>query len=122
MSFASVRTDLATALTDDTKWQTFAYPTENPMPNSVVILPGSPWVQPLTIGTKAVTVSYVIKVIVNTADNQSELSRLEDFITDIIDMMPTWATLKSVAAPTELQVGTAYLTVSDIYVEVAVSF
>lgn len=122
MSFASVRQDLATAITDNTKWQTFAYPTENPLPNSVVILPGSPWMQPLTIGTKAVRVNYVIKVIVNTADNQSELGKLEDFIAEIIDLLPSWATLTSVAAPTELQVGTAYLTVSDLYVEVAVSF
>jgi len=122
MSFASVRTDLATALTDNDKWQTFAYPTENPLPNSVIILPGSPWMQPLTIGTKAVRVNYVVKVIVNTADNQSELSKLEDFITDLIDLMPSWATLTSVSAPQELQVGTAYLTVSDLNIEVAVSF
>lgn len=122
MSFASVRTSLATALTDNTKWQTFAYPTENPLPNSVIILPGSPWVQPLTIGKKSVMVAYVIKVCVNTADNKSELTKLEDFLTDIIDKLPSWAIFKSVSAPSELQVGTAYLTVSDIYVEVAVSF
>jgi hypothetical protein len=122
MSFASVRTDLAEALTNDLQWQTFAYPTENPLPNSVIILPGSPWMQPLTIGTKAVRVNYVVKVIVNTADNQSELSKLEDFIKDLIDLMPSWATLTSVSAPQELQVGTAYLTVSDLNVEVAVSF
>lgn len=122
MSFASVRADLAEAITNDLQWQTFAYPAENPLPNSVIILPGSPWMQPLTIGTKAVRVNYVIKVIVNTADNQSELGKLENFIADIIDLLPPWATLTSVASPQELQVGTAYLTVSDLYVEVAVSF
>jgi hypothetical protein len=122
MSFASVRSDLADALTDDIKWQTFAYPSENPLPNSVIILPGSPWIQPLTVGKKSVMVGYVIKVCVNTADNKSELTKLEDFLTDIIDKLPSWAIFKSVSAPSELQVGTAYLTVSDIYVEVAVSF
>jgi hypothetical protein len=122
MSFATVRQNLATALTDNAKWQTFAYPPENPLPNSVIILPGQPWIQPYTIGNKAVRVGYTIKVIVNTADNQGELTKLEDFLTDIIDKLPDWVVFRSVTAPTELQVGTAYLTVSDIYVEVAVSF
>lgn len=122
MSFASVRTNLATAITDNTKWQTFAYPADTPTSNSVIITPGSPWVEPLTIGTKAARVNYRIKVCVNTADNQGELTKLEDFITNIIDLLPSWAVLKSVSAPQELQVGTAYLTVSDLDVEVAVSF
>ena len=122
MSFASVRTALATALTDDTQWQTFAYPPDSPSANSVIILPGQPWVEPLTVGKKSVRVNYTIKVCVNTADNQGELTKLENFIESLIDQMPAWATLKSVTAPTELQVGTAYLTVSDLYVEVAVSF
>ena len=122
MSFASVRTDLAAAITDNTKWQTFAYPPDSPTANSVIITPGSPWVQPLTVGNKAVTVAYRIKVCVNTADNQGELTKLEDFVTDILDLLPSWTIFKSVSAPQELQVGTAYLTVSDIDLEVAVSF
>jgi len=122
MSFASVRADLAEAITNDLQWQTFAYPADSPTANSVIITPGSPWVEPLTIGTKAVRVNFRIKVCVNTADNQGELTRLEDFVTSIIDLLPTWATLKSVSAPQELQVGTAYLTVSDLDLEVAVSF
>lgn len=122
MSFASVRQDLAAALVDDTQWQTFSYPPDSPTANSVIITPGSPWLTPLTIGNKAVSVNYRIKVCVNTADNQGELTRLEDFMTSIIGMLPSWAILKSVSAPQELQVGTAYLTVSDIDLEVAVSF
>lgn len=122
MSFASVRQDLATALTDDSRWQTYAYPADAPTANSVIITPGSPWVQPLTVGNKSVTVAYRIKVCVNTADNQGELTKLEDFVTVILDQLPPWAILKSVSAPQELQVGTAYLTVSDIDIEVAVSF
>lgn len=122
MSFASVRTNLATALTDDTKWQTFSYPPDNPLPNSVMILPGQPWIVPYTVGNKAVKVAYTIKVCVNTADNQGELTKLEDFLTDIIDLLPDWVIFRSVSAPQELQVGTNYLTVSDIYVEVAVTF
>lgn len=122
MSFASVRADLATAITDNTQWQTFAYPADTPTSNSVIITPGSPWVEPLTIGNKAVRVNFRIKVCVNTADNQGELTKLENFVTSILDLLPSWAVFKSVSAPQELQVGTAYLTVSDIDVEVAVSF
>ncbi len=122
MSFASVRADLATAITDNNQWQTFAYPADTPTANSVIITPGSPWVEPLTIGNKAVRVNFRIKVCVNTADNQGELTKLENFVTSILDLLPTWAVFKSVSAPQELQVGTAYLTVSDIDVEVAVSF
>lgn len=122
MSFASVRQALASALEDDTQYQTFAFPADTPTANSVIITPGSPWVEPLTIGSKAARVNYRVKVCVNTADNQGELTKLENFVTTIIDLLPTWAVLKSVSAPQELQVGTAYLTVSDIDVEVAVSF
>lgn len=122
MSFASVRTNLATAITDNTKWQTFSYPPDSPLPNSVIITPGQPWIQPYAVGNKSVKVGYTIKVIVNTADNQGELTKLENFLTDIIAMLPEWVIFRSVSAPQELQVGTAYLTVSDLDVEVAVSF
>jgi hypothetical protein len=118
MSFKTVRDALALAVKNDTVWQTFAYPPPTPLPNSVIIMPGSSWVNSYTIDRTSVELSFVLKVCVNTADNQADLINLEDIIEAIIPLLPSWAQFDGVSSPQELQVGTADLTTVDISLRV----
>lgn len=119
MSFKTVRDDIAAALANPGTWEVHTYPVPTPMPKSIIILPASDWVTPMTVGKKSVELRFVLKLTANTADNQADLISLEDMIEDIIPLLPSWLLFEGVSAPTEFQVGTAYLTTCDMTVRVA---
>lgn len=119
MSFKTIRDDIATALANPGIWEVHTYPIPTPMPKSIIIVPASDWVTPLTTGRKSVELRFNLKLTANTADNQADLITLEDMIEDIIPLLPSWLLFEGVSAPTEFQVGTAYLTTCDMTVRVA---
>lgn len=119
MSFKDVRDSIATALANPTVWQVLTYPVPTPMPKSIIIVPAADWVSPLTAGRKSVELRFDLKLTANTADNQADLITLEDMIEDVIGLLPSWLLFEGVSAPSELQVGTAYLTTCDMTVRVA---
>lgn len=119
MSFKDVRNSIAVALANPTVWEVQTYPVPTPMPKSIIIMPAGDWVTPLTVGRKSVELRFVLKLTANTADNQADLITLEDMIEAVIPLLPSWLVFEGVSAPSELQVGTAYLTTCDMTVRVA---
>jgi len=119
MSFKDVRDSIALALTNSGVWEVHTYPVPTPMPKSIIIVPASDWVTPLTVGRKSVELRFTLKLTANTADNQADLISLEDMIEDVIALLPSWLVFEGVSAPTELQVATSYLTTCDMTVRVA---
>lgn len=119
MSFQQVRDDIAKALANPGIWEVQTYPVPTPMPRSIIIVPASDWVTPLTTGRTSVELRFALKLTANTADNQADLLALEDMIEAIIPLLPSWLMMEGVSAPTEFQVGTAYLTTCDMTVRVA---
>mgnify|MGYP006921417691 FL=1 len=119
MSFKDVRDSIAAALANPGIWEVHTYPVPTPMPKSIIITPAADWVSPLTTGRKSVELRFSLKLTANTADNQADLITLEDMIEDVIGLLPSWLLFEGVSAPTELQVGTAYLTTCDMTVRVA---
>lgn len=119
MSFKDVRDSIAAALANPGIWEVHTYPVPTPMPKSIIITPAADWVSPLTAGKKSVELRFALKLTANTADNQADLITLEDIIEDVIGLLPSWLLFEGVSAPSELQVGTAYLTTCDMTVRVA---
>lgn len=119
MSFQSVRQDIADALDNPGVWEVHTYPIPTPMPKSIIILPAGDWISPLTSGRTSVELRFVLKLTANTADNQADLIALEDMVEAVIPLLPSWLLMEGVSAPTEFQVGTAYLTTCDMTVRVA---
>ena len=119
MSFQTVRDNIAEALANPGVWEVATYAPNTPMPKSIIILPAADWVSPITVGRTAVELRFVLKLTANTADNQADLVSLEDMIEAVIPLLPSWLMWESVSAPSELQVGTAYLTTCDMTVRVA---
>ena len=119
MSFKDVRDSIAAALANPTVWEVQTYPVPTPMPKSIIIVPASDWVSPMTVGKKSVELRFTLKLTANTADNQADLITLEDMIEDVIGLLPSWLVFEGVSAPTELQVATSYLTTCDMTVRVA---
>ena len=77
-----LRSTLATALVDNTKWQTFAFPPAQVLANSLIISPDNPYLTPtnnsqITISPMA---NFKILLVAPLFDNEGNLNGIEDFI------------------------------------------
>lgn len=118
--FTEIREYLAEALADDSQYQTFAFPPMTPMANSIAIEPGSPWVEPLTIG-KGVMVNWTLKMYANVMDNQNDLVTLENMVTTVLANIPAGTAFSEVSQPNVIDLTTNLLTTCDITLSVAVN-
>jgi hypothetical protein len=82
VAVTTLRTTLATALVDNTKWQTFAFPPSTVLANSVIVSPDDPYLTPSN--NQHITISPManFKIIITTMlyDNEGNLNGIEDFV------------------------------------------
>lgn len=78
----TLRTTLATALVDNTRWSTFAFPPSTVLANSLLIAPADPYITPNN--NQHITISPManFKIIITTSlfDNEGNLINIEDFV------------------------------------------
>ena len=78
----TLRTTLATALVDNTKWQTFAFPPATVLANSVIVSPADEYITPTN--NQHITISPManFRIVITTMlyDNEGNLNGIEDFI------------------------------------------
>ena len=77
-----LRSTLATALVDNTKWQTFAFPPAQVLANSLIISPDNPYLTPTNNSQITISPMANFKLLLVTAlfDNEGNLNGIEDFI------------------------------------------
>jgi hypothetical protein len=80
VAVTTLRTTLATALIDNAKWQTFAFPPATVLANSVIVSPDDPYLTPsnnqhITISPMA---NFKIIITVPLFDNEGNLNGIED--------------------------------------------
>jgi hypothetical protein len=80
VAVTTLRTTLATALVDNAKWQTFAFPPATVLANSVIVSPDDPYLTPsnnqhITISPMA---NFKIIITVPLFDNEGNLNGIED--------------------------------------------
>ena len=82
MSVATLRSDIAAALSNPSVWQVFSYPPASPLSNSIVISPDDPYIVPSNNNFNVdAEVNFRMTMIVPLFDNQGNLINIEDFIT-----------------------------------------
>ena len=82
MSVATLRSDIAAALSNPSVWQVFSYPPASPLANSIVISPDDPYIVPSNNNFNVdAEVNFRLTMIVPLFDNQGNLINIEDFIT-----------------------------------------
>lgn len=82
MSVATLRSTIATALSNPSVWQVFSYPPATPLANSIVLSPDDPYIVPSNNNFNVdAEVNFKMTLIVPLFDNQGNLSNIEDFIT-----------------------------------------
>jgi len=82
VAVTTLRSTIATALSNPTVWQVFSFPPASPLANSVVVEPDDPYITPsnnqhITIAPLA---NFRIKLYLPLLDNQGSLMDIEEFI------------------------------------------
>jgi hypothetical protein len=82
VAVTTLRTTLATALVNNAKWQTFAFPPSTVLANSVIVSPDDPYLTPsnnqhITISPMA---NFKIIITVPLFDNEGNLNGIEDAV------------------------------------------
>jgi hypothetical protein len=79
-AITTLRTTLATALTNASVWDTYAFPPPNVPANSVVVAPGDPYIVPTNnrYDTVAPMANFIINIFVPLLDNEGNLNGIEE--------------------------------------------
>jgi hypothetical protein len=85
VAVTTLRSTIATALSNPTVWQVFSFPPASPLANSVVVEPDDPYIVPSNNQhiTVAPLANFRLKLYLPLLDNQGSLASMEDFIVDV---------------------------------------
>ena len=85
VAVTTLRSTIATALSNPTVWQVFSFPLASPLANSVVVEPDDFYIVPSNNQhiTVAPLANFRIKLYLPLLDNQGSLQDMETFIVDV---------------------------------------
>jgi hypothetical protein len=121
-ALTTLRSTIATALTNDGVWSTFSFPPENILANSVVVAPADPYLEPSNnshnLSPKA---NFNIIMTVPMFDNQGNLQGIEDTIVAVFQkLLASTLTynISNISAPSVLDVASGTLLTSSFNLSV----
>jgi hypothetical protein len=126
-AISTLRTGLAAALVDNTKYSVFAFPPSTPIANSVILSPSDPYISPsngwhATISPMA---NFTISVMVPLLDNEGNLNGIEDNIVAVFNKLATSSytyNVTEVSAPAVLSAVSGDLLTCNINISVLTSW
>ena len=85
VAITTLRTTLATALVDNSKWQTFAFPPATVLANSVIVSPADEYIVPSNNQHISISPMANFRLVITTPlyDNEGNLNGIEDFICSV---------------------------------------
>lgn len=119
MSVVQVRTDLATALANPSRWSVYAFPPASPTANSVVVSPadGDYLVPTNNRWEINFTVNLKITMIVPLLDNQGNLDLMETFMNEVFTRVPQPKfRIGTFSAPYDLDTDAGQMLAADVTV------
>jgi|TARA_R110000868_G_scaffold27205_2_gene103750 hypothetical protein len=127
VALTTLRTTLATALVDNTKWQTFAFPPATVLANSVIVSPDDPYLTPSNNARNTVSPLANFKIIVTTPlfDNEGNLNGIEDFVVRVFNLLAASSltyNVGTISAPSILNAASGDLLSCEISVSILTSW
>jgi hypothetical protein len=100
VAITTLRTTLATALIDNAKWQTFAFPPATVLANSVIVSPDDPYLTPNNNGQISISPMANLKIlmVVPLYDNEGNLNGIEDFMVSVFAKLAASSLVYNVSA------------------------
>ena len=122
-AISTLRGTLATALTNNGVWSTFAFPPATLLANSVVVTPGDPYITPNNNSQTAIAPLANFKILVTTPafDNQGNLLGIENFIVAVVTKLAASSltlNISTISAPAIVNAASGDLLVSEITVSI----
>ena len=125
-ALTTLRSTLATALTNTGVWNIFAYPPSVITANSVIIVPADPYITPSNnVQVIPPLANFRVLMTVPLLDNQGNLNGIEDTIVAVFNLLNTSAIVMNVgtvSAPSVLSAASGDLLTADISVSILTSW
>ena len=126
-AITTLRTTLATDLTNNGVWSTFSFPPATLIPNSVVVTVSDPYIIPSNNDYTSIAplANFKIMICVPALDNQGNLAGIEDFIVAVVNKLNASSSvlnISSVSAPAIASVASGDLLTSEITVSILTSW
>lgn len=123
----TLRTTLATALVDNTKYQVFAFPPSTILANSVIVSPSDEYIVPTNNQHISISPMANFKLVVTTAlfDNEGNLNGIEDFVCAVFKKLSQSSltyNVSAVSAPSILNVASGELLSCEMSVSILTSW
>jgi hypothetical protein len=127
VAITTLRTTLATALVDNSKWQTFAFPPATVLANSVIVSPDNPYLTPNNNSQISISPLANFKIIITTAlfDNEGNLNGIEDFVCGVFAKLAASSlvyNVSAISAPSVLNAASGDLLSCEMSVSILTSW
>jgi hypothetical protein len=127
VAITTLRTTLANALVDNSKWQTFAFPPSVVLANSVIVSPSDPYLTPNNNSQISVNPMANFKIIITTMlfDNEGNLNGIEDFVVGVFAKLAASSlvyNVSEISAPSILNAASGDLLSCEMSVSILTSW
>jgi hypothetical protein len=116
MNLSALRSELATALAPISA-TVYAFPPKALPTPSVSVVPGSPYITPVNLGTNKFRAKFQVTAAVATMDNEAALDNLETLIFGIYSNLPTGWVVSETTQPNLIDLGQSIVLTADVNVE-----
>jgi len=118
-AITTLRTSIASALTDNSLYSVFSFPPATPIPNSIIVTPSDPYIVPTNNDYTAIApmANFTISILVPLLDNQGNLAGIEADVVRVFALLEASSivfNVGSVSAPSVLTIATGDLLTCDI--------
>jgi hypothetical protein len=123
----TLRTTLATALIDNSKYQVFAFPPATVLANSVIVSPDNPYITPTNNSQISVSPMANFKLVITCPlfDNEGNLNGIEDFVARVFTKLSASAlvyNVSAISAPSVLNAASGDLLSCEMSVSILTSW
>lgn len=120
-AITTLRSSIAAALTDNTKWSVFSFPPATPIANSVIVSPADPYITPTNNDRTSVAplANFQISILVPLLDNQGNLAGIEDDVVRVFQLLEASSivfNVGTVSAPAVLNLPTGDLLTCNVQI------
>lgn len=126
-SVTTLRTTLATALVDNSLWQTFAFPPAVVLANSVIVSPDDPYLAPSNNSRNTVSALANFKIVITVPlfDNEGNLNGIETNVVRVFNLLAASSltyNVGSISAPSILNAASGDLLSCEMSVSILTSW
>ena len=127
VAITTLRTTLATALVDNSKWQTFAFPPATVLANSVIVSPADEYIVPSNNQHISISPMANFRLVITTPlyDNEGNLNGIEDFVCSVFAKLAASSltyNVSAISAPSILNAASGDLLSCEMSVEILTSW